>query len=210
MRNLQDERDLPAGRPAVRREHLLAEIREDTPRRFGWRPRLAFVAAGALALGAATVAVPVLTDDTSNPAYAVTSSGGDVEVKVFELRDADGLERRLAEEGIKADVTFHPWGKRCKQPRYEKAGTSPFRDHTDTTTDVEIAFWIDQAAAKGGTVVIEASRHDDADLPLSSWRVPGFTTGPVQPCELIDDPVVSNSKQTRTTMPKRMPSGSSS
>lgn len=209
MTNLPEERDLPAGRPAMRRKHLLAEIREHAPRRFDWRPRLALAAAGALALGAATVAVPVMTDDTGKPAYAVTSSDGDVEVKLFEIRDADGLERRLAEEGIKADVTFYPWNKRCKQPRYEKAATSPFPDHTDTTTDVEINFWIDRAAAKGGTVVIEASRPDSTRSRMSSWRTPGFTTGSVRPCELIDD-FSAPKRVFRTTMPKQQPSGSSS
>ena len=86
----------PAAAPALRR----------APRR-----RLKVVAAGAVAAAAATVVAVGLTGGgpTASPAFAVDGNpDGSVDVAVFRLDDADGLEAALAEHGIDATVNFVP------------------------------------------------------------------------------------------------------
>jgi hypothetical protein len=81
-------------------------------RRFGWKPRLAAVAvvAAALAIGLA-VALPT----SGSAAYAVTkNANGTVTVEINAFRDAEGLQRKLRENGIPAVVQYIPPGKTCK------------------------------------------------------------------------------------------------
>ncbi|MGN9812100.1 hypothetical protein ACTMSW_22430 [Micromonospora sp. BQ11] len=84
----------------------------------------ALAGVGALAVAGA-VAAPAFFEDqggsagsrlpaTKNAAWAVaTRADGSVEVKLRELKDPEGLERRLAKAGVRAYVTFVPPGKFC-------------------------------------------------------------------------------------------------
>jgi len=85
-----------------------------------WRraPRLAL---GAVAVLAAAAAVLVFNSGGDNPprAFAVEPrQGGGVTIKVYSLEDASGLEKALAEAGIRSQVTWLPAGKVCREPHY--------------------------------------------------------------------------------------------
>ncbi|MDQ6525724.1 hypothetical protein RB608_19060 [Nocardioides sp. LHD-245] len=88
---------------------LLTELRRHVaerdvvPVRTG-RRRLAAVGAGILAAGSAATGAVLLQPD---PAFAVHEDrNGDVVVTISSLKDADGLERALAEHGVDADVSY--------------------------------------------------------------------------------------------------------
>jgi hypothetical protein len=86
-----------------------------------WRraPRLAL---GAAAVLAAAVAVLVFNSGGDNPprAFAVEPrEGGGVTIKVYSLEDASGLEKALAEAGIRSQVTWLPAGEVCREPHYK-------------------------------------------------------------------------------------------
>ena len=98
---------------------LLSELRREVaehpatapaPRRAP-RRRLKVVVAGAVATAAATVAAVGLIGGgpTASPAFAVdVNPDGSVDVAVFRLDDAHGLEVALAQHGIDATVQFVP------------------------------------------------------------------------------------------------------
>lgn len=86
-----------------------------------WRrrgPRLAFGAGFALAAVAVALVVSA-GDDSSSEAFAVVpQKGGGVTIEVYSLEDASGLEGALEEAGIRAQVTWLPAGKICREPHY--------------------------------------------------------------------------------------------
>ncbi len=105
----------PAAAPAPRR----------APRR-----RLKLAVAGAVAGAAATVAAVGLSGGgpTASPAFAVdVNPDGSVDVAVFRLDDAHGLEVALAEHGVDATVQFVPTpeGTVPEFPMPESAYLSP-------------------------------------------------------------------------------------
>lgn len=90
-------------------QSLLTELRrhvserDAVPVRRG-RRRLAAVGAGVLAAGSVATTAVLLQPD---PAFAVHEErDGDVVVTISSLKDADGLERALAEHGVEADVSY--------------------------------------------------------------------------------------------------------
>ncbi|GAB3819756.1 hypothetical protein [Kribbella italica] len=85
-------------------------------RRSRRRPAVAFAAGGALVAGFA-VAVPLMGGgETTSPAYAVTKADdGAITVTIYREEDAEGLERRLAEAGVRAEVAYLRPGWRCER-----------------------------------------------------------------------------------------------
>jgi hypothetical protein len=87
-----------------------------------WRrlgPRL--VLGGGIALAAVAVAL-VVSAGGGNPSKAfavVPREGGGVTIKIYSLEDARGLERALEDAGVKAQVTWLPAGKVCREPHYK-------------------------------------------------------------------------------------------
>lgn len=96
-----------------------AETRLTSP---SWRrhgPRLAL--GGGVAIAAiATVLILSAGGDNTSKAFAVEpQEGGGVKIKIYRLSDASGLEDALEEAGIRAQVTWLPAGKICREPHYK-------------------------------------------------------------------------------------------
>ena len=96
-----------------------ARAQDATP---SWRrrgPRLAFCAGFAVA--AITVALIVSAGgDNPSKAFAIEpQKGGGVTIKIYSLEDASGLEAALEDAGIRAQVTWLPAGKVCREPHYK-------------------------------------------------------------------------------------------
>jgi hypothetical protein len=93
-----------------------------------WRrrgPRLALVAATALA--AVAVALVVSAGGGNAPAaFAVEpQAGGGVTIRIYSLEDASGLEEALEDAGIRAQVTWLPAGTVCREPHYKPSVVHP-------------------------------------------------------------------------------------
>lgn len=201
MRDIDDVRTLlgpadPAASTDVGQgpaaEALIARADEHTAtrrrrQRLGWKPRLAL---GAAAVVAAAVAVPLTVGSGDDPAWAVTErKDGSLRVEIHEFRDLDGLERRLEQAGVPADVTELPPGKVCKKPRATGAGWT-MAEVTGKPGDAEAEFvafvvrpsWFE---GKDRVVVIEAPRNGRPSMdPGAVWLM--VQEGPVKPCELVD------------------------
>ena len=98
-----------------------AEAQTATP---SWRqsaPRLALGAGVALAAIAIALIVSAGGDNTSKAFAVEPQQGGGVRIKIYSLEDASGLEQALQDAGIKAQVTWLPAGKVCREPHYKPA-----------------------------------------------------------------------------------------
>ncbi|SDS52340.1 hypothetical protein SAMN04488570_2073 [Nocardioides scoriae] len=108
---------------------LLTELRDDVARSSPAdrpdapppvrRPRRRLVLAAALVglLAGGGLLVPALL--AQRPAYAVVQgANGVVDVEVHRLEDAAGLERALADAGVRSDVTYLPRDTRCAAGRF--------------------------------------------------------------------------------------------
>jgi hypothetical protein len=98
-----------------------AEAQAATP---AWRrrgPRLALGAGIALAAIAVVLIVSAGGDNTSKAFAVEPQQGGGVKIRIYSLEDASGLEQALKEAGIKAQVTWLPAGKVCREPHYKPA-----------------------------------------------------------------------------------------
>ncbi len=87
-----------------------------------WRRRAPRLALGAgVALAAVAVALIVSAGgDNASKAFAVEPQvGGGVKIEVYALEDASGLEQALEDAGIRAQVTWLPAGKVCREPHYK-------------------------------------------------------------------------------------------
>ncbi|GAA3837868.1 hypothetical protein GCM10022226_70020 [Sphaerisporangium flaviroseum] len=208
-------------------DRLLAELKAEmavrapqgrapAPRRTRVR-RLLGVTAVAGTAAAAAIAVPLVTG-TGTPAYAVTRNpDGTVTLTIHELRDPEGVEKDLAAEGVRADVTYMPLGKRCERPGFrpleadqasiptaeelgsedpavrakvrEKLAGSPSGKAIRMRNGITI---YPQYVRRGQTVVIEVAENQKeptVDEPGVAWSFSGrLTDGPVNPCRLVDDP----------------------
>lgn len=122
--------DLPEPRAesrAAARSALVARIEHSRRRpapatRPPWRRRGPRLALGAAVATVAVVVALIVSAGGDNPpaAFAVEPrEGGGVTIKVYSLEDAPGLERALEDAGIKAQVTWLPAGKVCREPHYK-------------------------------------------------------------------------------------------
>ncbi|MEU6730078.1 hypothetical protein ABZ917_40770 [Nonomuraea wenchangensis] len=181
------------------RERLLRRTR--SRRRAVTAPRL-LVAAG---VAAGLVIFPLISGNETS-AYAVaTSPDGTVTVTVNELRDPSGLEARLAEAGVTADVTFLEPDTRCAFPRFVSVdrayGGAPATDagklrdlmegaRSVKATQVKSVRTIQispQYIKRGETLVVEFRDNRDPYVPwrLGAWLAQAGT--PVKPCTPIED-----------------------
>ena len=102
-------------------------------------------------------------------------------VTINGLRDADGLERALRDEGVRAVVDYLPAGATCapgrSRPRQpaRAAGRSQLRQGADGS----VSFTIDRGTvAPGATLVIESSGGDGGPTTMSI----AVADGDVGPC----------------------------
>ena len=105
---------------------------------------------------------------------------GSVTVTINGLRDADGLERALRDEGVRAVVDYLPAGATCAPGRFRpaaagEAGRSQLRQGADGS----VSFTIDRGTvAPGATLVIESSGGDGGPTTMSI----AVADGDVGPC----------------------------
>jgi len=173
-RLLAELREVVESRPAPARE---PSARRTPPRRVG----LTLGAGAALAaVGAAAVVLAGGGSDT--PAYAVErQDDGTVTVDINNLRDADGLERKLRAAGVPAEVDYTPEDKTCRSPR-GKPADGPHTMGMRGRDDGSARLTIPRGDVKPGeTVVISTSVGEH----LSSIGIE-IVDGPVAACELID------------------------
>jgi hypothetical protein len=148
---------------------LLAELRSVVEERQQPRrpKRRRYLYAGLVAAAAAGVAVLVVPGIGNQPAYAVTVDGdGEVHVRVHELSDAAGLEKALAAQGIRADVTYLPDDTECAPGRYDQADEHPGDFHLSVGDGYGYRIDMDGGVvAPDETLVISASRITPAGDP---------------------------------------------
>lgn len=144
---------------------------------------------GAVAAAGAAGALVLAGGGGASPAYAVESHGdGSVTVTVSSVRDAAGLQQKLAAAGIRAVVDYVPAGKMCRQPRGENAKgnghTSAMSMAMSQGADGSVTFTIAPGQLGANeTLVIENS----VDQAASRMGV-GIVEGAVGPCVLVDAP----------------------
>lgn len=149
-----------------------------SPRRFIRRTGLAAGVAAAAAVATVVVLPGVLAD----PAYAVTNGPqGTIEVQVNRLEDAAGLQHALDQHGVKANVQYLGFKKKCTSGRYQDAHSAPDSSTMFSVGSDGITARIDRRdVAHGETVVIAASR-----IPNGFAAEVGIAKGPVRACHPI-------------------------
>ncbi|MEV4375869.1 hypothetical protein [Streptosporangium sp. NPDC049644] len=173
-----------------------------TRRRVVTAPRL-LVAAGV----AAVTAVTPLIAGTGTPAYAVTRSpDGTITMTVNELRDPTGLQAKLGEAGIKADVAFLAPNTRCADGRFSSVDAAyngqPVTDPDElrslmnewrspkvtrpiSVREIQI---FPEYIDPDETLVLEFREEDEGaevSWRLGAWLAQAGT--PVRPCTPIED-----------------------
>lgn len=167
------------------------DIRRSTPvLRSRRRLAVAVAAGGALVAGVA-VAVPLVGGgETASPAYAVTDAGdGRITLTIYRAEDADGLERRLAQAGLRAEVVYFPRGMHCERsPRgVGFDGQWSKTDNWDGQRSHGISYTLKPADFKDATLVIEQSDSNAtaAGQPVAFSNKMGFLkNGTFGPCIL--------------------------
>jgi len=147
LRAVVEERAAMPEAADVERSSVYDRVSLHTPPAGGRRlaPRLALGGAAVAAVAAGVLAVSSGTGDTSS-AFAVEPQGdGTVRVEISSLSDAAGLEKALAEAGVKADVSYTAAGMACREPRWHATAAVPGEGQPAQPAPD------DQAARKGKT-----------------------------------------------------------
>jgi hypothetical protein len=125
--------------------------------RLGWRRRIALVGAVAAALAGALAAGLPLVDGGTSPkaAYGVTTNDdGTVSVEIREIRDAEGLQRRLREAGIPAVVRYLPPGRACDEQTFALVRPGSGRGVIETSEHGSMRFEIDKRSLQPGQTLV--------------------------------------------------------
>ncbi|MEV6860541.1 hypothetical protein AB0M44_06010 [Streptosporangium subroseum] len=216
---------------------LKAEIvARNKARRLLVRRRLLAGAAVAGIAAAAAIAVPFL-NGSGTPAYAITkNTDGTITLKINEFRDPAQVEKDLAALGLTADVSYVKPGTRCAPDRGHTNVGPSFSKEEINSRDPEVRKRIQEAinnspnvkAIKmgggevrispqhikpGQTAVMEFTENEDQtsgpEKPRALWQFSGYlVTGPVKPCEAVDDPSWSKMPDPRTNPGAYPPPGS--
>ncbi|MGW3344878.1 hypothetical protein ACWDA3_16320 [Nonomuraea rubra] len=187
--------------------------RPERPLLSGRRLAMGTAVAVAVAVG---VAVPSLLG-SAEPAYALTKNqDGSINLKIYDFRDPEHLEKELQDWGVPADITYLPLGKRCGNNR------APFVKGDDFGATKEELSSSDPAAQArlrerlqksisyqairpqdGITIyprhiqpgqiamieVMENPATPTVERPGVAWQFSGrLTTGPIEACKVVADP----------------------
>lgn len=161
------------------------------------RGRLAVLAGAAAASVAGLVIVPGLG---TAPAYSVSEGNpGEIHVEINRPEDAAGLERALAEHGIKADVTYLPDMAECAPGRYEPVDRE--MGMTLSMSEEQVTVTLSPGAVREGETFVmvwsvEPLSHEElvaSDTGDGVRTVSGFasnvtadiTAGRVLPCRVL-------------------------
>lgn len=162
------------------------------PRRAPRRGRWAAAAAAAAVLAGAAALLPTAQ---AEPAWAVGTSHGRVDVQVNRVEDAEGLEAALAAEGVTADITYLPDGVMCAAGRYAPLPTDGMLLSIGSG-DPEFRLRLDPGTVpQDGTLVIAVSSVRLPDLSRADGTTEthrtrvmvdaGVAAGPVGACERV-------------------------
>lgn len=209
--------------------------RNNDRRRRGRRRLLTGAAAAGLAALAA-VTVPFLNGSEA-PAYAVTkNTDGTITLKINEFRDPAKVEKDLAALGLTADVSYTKPGTRCAEGRGQTDVGPTFSKEELKSKDPEVQKKIREAIENspnskafklgngevrinprlikaGQTAVMEFTENEDQtsgpEKPRPLWGFGGYiVTGPVKPCEVVDDPSWDKMPDPKTNPEAYPPAGS--
>ncbi|MDF5752865.1 hypothetical protein [Spongiactinospora sp. TRM90649] len=204
------------------KDRLLVELkaemieREERGRRPAVRRRLMWGAGVVGAAASALVAVPLVSGQ-GTPAYAVTERpDGSINLTITEFRDADQVERDLAELGVTADITYLPLGKRCDAGRARPipGDMTGFAKEELQSKDPAVRERIRKATRaqpsyrairpedgitiyprfieRDQKVLIEVMENPEQvsrERPGVAWAFSGrLAVGPIAPCRVVDDP----------------------
>lgn len=152
-------------------------------------PRLAVGGVGVAAAAAAVLAIGSGTSDTSS-AFAVEPQGeGEVRVEISSLEDAQGLEKALGENGIKADVDYLAAGMACREPRFEASGGGAAKGKTTVgikqTPDGAVFSINRDAVPAGDTLLVTASPGPEGIGDMVGVQV---AEGAVSACDPVPAP----------------------
>jgi hypothetical protein len=197
-------------------ERLLAELRaEAAVRGRARRPRRVFRLTVAAAIGAACTLVAVLVPAvTGSPpaAYALArNADGSITVTIKELRDPGRLEKELAANGARTDITYLPQHMRCAgaergtmvadpepPPGLSRAKVAEwYRRNGSNMPSMQVFRWPSPRRAPnvfeidpryigpGRTLVVELAESHTTKL----WKLGHYVViGPVRPCVFENDP----------------------
>ncbi|GAA2209566.1 hypothetical protein GCM10009850_050240 [Nonomuraea monospora] len=214
LRTLIKELEHEPPQSLARQRQRLVQAMTEPPARRRWLSGRRLVLAGAVAAAvAAAVAVPSVLG-SATPAYALTErQDGTINLKIYEFRDPEALEGELAGLGVTADITYLPLGKRCGNDRVPVLAGDDFGEglsSTDPAVKAELRERLRRSPSyqairpqdgitiyprhirPGQIAVIEVSENPvtpTAGRPGVAWQFSGrLTTGPVAPCQVVDDP----------------------
>jgi hypothetical protein len=159
------------------------------------RRRMLPAAATAVTVAAIALAVLIVADAGGpTPAYAVDKAAdGTVTVEIRSLRDSAGLERKLADLGVRAKVDYLEPGMTCRAGRFKAAqgGGGKFTIGQGTKPDGTSTFVIDPPNLGAGKTLVVMARADSLEV--------AFADGAVGPCVPVKD--------TRPAPPQPPPTG---
>ncbi|MEV2267054.1 hypothetical protein [Nonomuraea africana] len=216
---------------------LKAEIvARNNARRMLVRRRL-FTGAAVAGIAAAAVVVVPFLNGSETPAYAVTkNTDGTITLKINEFRNPSQVEKDLAELGLTADVSYVKPGTRCAPDRGQTDAGPKFSKEDLMSKDPEVRKRIREAIENspngkafrmgggqvrinpqhikpGQTAVMEFTEDEDQtsgpEKPRALWQFSGYlVTGPVKPCQVIDDPSWTKMPDPKTNPEAYPPPGS--
>lgn len=182
----------------------------------GWSRRVPRLALGA-AMAIAAIAVALIVSaggDNAPAAFAVEpQEGGGVTIEVYSLEDAAGLEGALEDAGIRAQVTWLPAGKFCREPHFTPSRTklpgggslsgfvssgpgtltiSVGRTHRSRTRPLANVNLDPAAFRPGQSVILSGSPKPFGGDPEGGFEARfEVAEGPVEPCKPVSAPAGS-------------------
>ncbi|SDM74842.1 hypothetical protein [Nonomuraea jiangxiensis] len=192
---------------------LLRHNRREQPLLSGRRLAMGAAVAAAVAAG---VAVPSLLG-SADPAYALTKNqDGSINLKIYDFRNPEHVEKELADWGVPADITYLPLGKRCGNNRApflkgdDVGATKEELSNSDAAVQAGLRERLEKSSSyqairpqdgitiyprhiKPGQIalieVMENPVTPTVERPGVAWQFSGrLTTGPIEPCKVVADP----------------------